>query len=377
VKPGERKKAGPSAMDQFAGTVARNGTKIGMVGLVIAVLLPFVTSNYLVDFGTNVLIYVMLGWGLNIVVASRDCSIWLRRVLRGRRLYGRSAGDECRAWLLGLPAARGPVRRHLRRRAGLSGPAAARRLPRHRDARLRRDHPRGAAELAGRDERPERHRRHPRPTLFGLPFVAHSSTGPTFAEFFGLEFSPASAWSSSISSSWAGAAHQLLHDPHAQAAGRPRLGSAARGRDRLPGDRHQRDQHQAVGLRHRRHVRRFAGSFFATRLGFISPESFTFTESATILAIVVLGGMGSQLGVVLAAIMLVSLNEAGRWFSFLGDIALYRPLIYGGAMVVIMLVRPRGLLAHRQPSILLHGPNGPKESLVPNEGLAASTGELP
>ena len=40
----------------------------------------------------------------------------------------------------------------------------------------------------------------------------------------------------------------------------------------------------------------FAGSFFATRQGFISPESFTFIESATILAIVVLGGMGSQIG---------------------------------------------------------------------------------
>ncbi len=43
----------------------------------------------------------------------------------------------------------------------------------------------------------------------------------------------------------------------------------------------------------------FAGCFFATRQGFISPESFTFIESATILAIVVLGGMGSQIGVVL------------------------------------------------------------------------------
>src|SRR5208282_5959434 len=52
-----------------------------------------------------------------------------------------------------------------------------------------------------------------------------------------------------------------------------------------------------------------AGSFFATRQGFISPESFSFIESATILAIVVLGGMGSQMGVVLAAILLVTLPE--------------------------------------------------------------------
>ncbi len=46
----------------------------------------------------------------------------------------------------------------------------------------------------------------------------------------------------------------------------------------------------------------FAGAFFATRQGFISPESFTFIESAMILAIVVLGGMGSQLGVAIAAL---------------------------------------------------------------------------
>ena len=73
----------------------------------------------------------------------------------------------------------------------------------------------------------------------------------------------------------------------------------------------------------------FAGCFFATRQGFISPESFTFIESATILAIVVLGGMGSQMGVVLAAILLVSLPEFGRAF------AEFRMLIFGAAMVAV------------------------------------------
>jgi branched-chain amino acid transport system permease protein len=43
-------------------------------------------------------------------------------------------------------------------------------------------------------------------------------------------------------------------------------------------------------------------SFFATRQGFISPESFTFIESAVVVAIVVLGGMGSQIGVAIAAV---------------------------------------------------------------------------
>jgi branched-chain amino acid transport system permease protein len=93
----------------------------------------------------------------------------------------------------------------------------------------------------------------------------------------------------------------------------------------------------------------FAGSFFATRQGFISPESFTFIESATILAIVVLGGMGSQVGVVLAATVLILLPEFGREFEQ------YRMLLFGAAMVMIMVWRPRGLLAHRAPTIRLHG----------------------
>ena len=92
----------------------------------------------------------------------------------------------------------------------------------------------------------------------------------------------------------------------------------------------------------------FAGCFFATRQGFISPESFTFLESAVILAIVVLGGMGSQTGVVLAAVLLVGLPE---WFR---DLQQYRMVAFGGAMVLIMLWRPKGLLAGRTPTISLN-----------------------
>ncbi len=93
----------------------------------------------------------------------------------------------------------------------------------------------------------------------------------------------------------------------------------------------------------------FAGSFFATRQGFISPESFTFIESAIILAVVVLGGMGSQVGVVIAAIVLIGLPE---WFRELQE---YRMLAFGAGMVLIMIWRPRGLLSHRAPTILLGG----------------------
>ncbi|MDX1482848.1 MAG: high-affinity branched-chain amino acid ABC transporter permease LivM [Alphaproteobacteria bacterium] len=91
----------------------------------------------------------------------------------------------------------------------------------------------------------------------------------------------------------------------------------------------------------------FAGSFFATRQGFINPSSFTFIESAIILAIVVLGGMGSQVGVICAAVVLILLPELAR------DFAEFRMLLFGGAMVLIMVWRPRGLLAHRVPSVLL------------------------
>ncbi|HQS15150.1 high-affinity branched-chain amino acid ABC transporter permease LivM [Reyranella sp.] len=92
----------------------------------------------------------------------------------------------------------------------------------------------------------------------------------------------------------------------------------------------------------------FAGSFFAAKQRFISPESFVFIESAIILAIVVLGGMGSQIGVVLAAVLLIGLPE---WFRDLGN---YRMLAFGLAMVLIMVFRPRGLISHREPSIRLH-----------------------
>ena len=80
-----------------------------------------------------------------------------------------------------------------------------------------------------------------------------------------------------------------------------------------------------------------AGAFFAARMRFVSPESFTFIESAMVLAMVVLGGMGSIPGVILGALALVALPEAFREFE------LYRMLAFGGAMAVMMLVRPAGL----------------------------------
>jgi branched-chain amino acid transport system permease protein len=168
-----------------------------------------------------------------------------------------------------------------------------------------------------------------------------------------------------------------------------------------------------------------AGSFFAVRQGFISPESFTFTESATILAIVVLGGMGSQIGVALAAVFLIGGFEMLRELDFLRavmsngigvfliclvvaafglirsrgravqvaivivaavsalrafqllpdaiinkfampdfDPAQYRGLLFGLAMVVMMVVRPRGFIATRAPSIFLRERKAVSSALV-------------
>jgi len=105
-----------------------------------------------------------------------------------------------------------------------------------------------------------------------------------------------------------------------------------------------------------------AGAFFAVRVRFVSPESFTFMESAVILAIVVLGGMGSQIGTALAAILLIGGMEMLRNLTFLKagflfgpdfDPTLYRMLIFGLAMVVVMVWRPRGLVSSRMPTIFL------------------------
>ncbi len=116
----------------------------------------------------------------------------------------------------------------------------------------------------------------------------------------------------------------------------------------------------------------FAGSFFAARQGFISPESFTFMELAVIVAIVVLGGMGSLMGVAIAAVIMIGGTEIMRELDFLKtvfgrdfDPTQYRMLLFGFAMVLIMIWRPRGLIATREPSIFLHA--HPHRAPLPRE----------
>ncbi|MGF9692024.1 MULTISPECIES: high-affinity branched-chain amino acid ABC transporter permease LivM [unclassified Rhizobium] len=104
----------------------------------------------------------------------------------------------------------------------------------------------------------------------------------------------------------------------------------------------------------------FAGSFFATRQGFVSPESFVFLESAVILAIVVLGGMGSLTGIAIAAVVMVGGTEILREMSFLKVVfgpdftpELYRMLLFGLAMIIVMLFKPRGFVGSRSPTAFL------------------------
>ncbi|MCW6509354.1 high-affinity branched-chain amino acid ABC transporter permease LivM [Hyphomicrobiales bacterium BP6-180914] len=115
----------------------------------------------------------------------------------------------------------------------------------------------------------------------------------------------------------------------------------------------------------------FAGSFFAVRQGFVSPESFTFIESATILAIVVLGGMGSQIGVALAAVLMIGGTEILRELDFLKavfgrdfDPVQYRMLIFGAGMVLMMILKPRGIISTRTPSIFYKEQKAISGSLV-------------
>ena len=99
-----------------------------------------------------------------------------------------------------------------------------------------------------------------------------------------------------------------------------------------------------------------SGSMFAAFQGFVSPESFSLMESVMIVAIVVLGGMGHLPGVVLGAVMLAALPEVLRYVA--GDIqamtggridaAILRQLLIALAMIVIMLLRPRGLWPARE-----------------------------
>ena len=88
-----------------------------------------------------------------------------------------------------------------------------------------------------------------------------------------------------------------------------------------------------------------AGSLFAAKQGFISPDSFTFYESVLVLCMVVLGGFGNIAGAVLGAFLLIVVPE------FLREFALYRMLIFGAVMIAFMIFRPHGILGSRAKTL--------------------------
>ncbi|SQC21531.1 leucine/isoleucine/valine transporter permease subunit [Klebsiella pneumoniae] len=110
----------------------------------------------------------------------------------------------------------------------------------------------------------------------------------------------------------------------------------------------------------------FAGTLFAARQGFVSPESFTFAESAFVLAIVVLGGMGSQFAVILAAILLVVSRELMRDFNE------YSMLMLGGLMVLMMIWRPQGLLPMTRVQLKLKKRSGERRAGMSQPLLSVS-----
>ncbi|WP_332813496.1 branched-chain amino acid ABC transporter permease [Ramlibacter sp.] len=96
-----------------------------------------------------------------------------------------------------------------------------------------------------------------------------------------------------------------------------------------------------------------SGAMFAAFQGFVSPESFSLMESVMIVAMVVLGGIGYLPGVILGAVLLSALPEVLRWVSGVMDLqsvtggrldpAILRQLLIALAMIIVMLLRPRGL----------------------------------
>src|SRR5215203_2368812 len=155
----------------------------------------------------------------------------------------------------------------------------------------------------------------PRPTFFGIPFTAADDG---FAAIFGLEFSPIYR---TIFLYYLILALALLT---AALTLRLRRLPVGRAWDAL---REDEIACRSLGINTTNTKLTafatgamfggFAGAFFAARQGFISPESFVFSESAIILAIVVLGGMGSLIGVVIAAVVMIGGTELMRELGFL------------------------------------------------------------
>jgi branched-chain amino acid transport system permease protein len=332
-------------------TLTLPSTQRYVIWLLIAVALvaPFFASRGAVDIATLVLIYVMLGIGLNIVVGLAGLldlgyvgfyavGAYTYALLAEYAGWGfwqalpvAGAAAALFGFLLGFPVLR--LRGDYLAIVTLGFGEIIRLLLRNMTEVT--GGPNGIGNI-------------PKPTFFGLSFERRAPEGmQTFHEFFGLAYDPAlkvvvlylvalllvllalfivnRLIRMPIGRAWEAlredeiACRALGLNPTAIKLSAFTIGAAFAG---------------------------FAGSFFAARQGLVTPESFTFIESAMILAIVVLGGMGSQLGVILAATVMVLLQEM-RGF------AEYRMLVFGLVMIVMMIWRPQGLLPMQRPHLAL------------------------
>ncbi len=343
-----------SAREASFGTFYRRINKqFAILLIAAAVILPFMpfADRRLIDVATLVLTYVMLGWGLNIVVGLAGLLDlgYVAFYAVGAYAYAMLSVNYGVSFWFALPIA-GTM-------AALFGVMLG--FP---VLRLRGDYL--AIVTLGFGEMirviiinwwwftggPNGINKVARPSFFGLDFKNNPAPGETtFHTFFGLDYSPnqrvfflyfvilafallTNFFTLRIRKLPIGRAWEALREDE----------TACRALGINP--RNTKLTAFAIGAM----FAGMAGSFFAARQGFVSPESFVFIESAIILAIVVLGGLGSQIGIVLAAVVLIGIPE------FFRDLQDYRMLAFGIGMVMIMIWRPGGLLAHRDPTIYLN-----------------------
>jgi branched-chain amino acid transport system permease protein len=328
----------------------RAGKLIAPALLAAALVLPFIPGigRYELDIGILVLTYVMLGWGLNIVVGLAGLldlgyvafyAIGAYSYALLAQYFGLSfwiclplAGILAAFWgvMLGFPVLR--LRGDYLAIVTLAFGEIIRVVLLNWTELT--NGPNGISGI-------------PRPSFFGLPFSMAGGEG-TFAGFFGIEPSPSHRviflyyviFALALLTNWV--TLRLRRQPLGRAWEALREDEIA---CRALGINITTTKLTAFALGAM--FGGFAGAFFATRQAFISPESFTFIESAIILAIVVLGGLGSQVGVAIAALVMIGGFEVFRGLDE------WRMLVFGGAMVVIMVLRPRGLVGTRTPSIAL------------------------
>lgn len=328
------------AIPDFDGSTPKQKI-LAVIIIIAAIIWPFIVSRGSVDIATLTLIYVMLGLGLNVVVGLSGLLVlgYAGFYAIGAYTFGLLNHYYGFAFWESLPI------------AGLTA-ALAGFLLGFPVLRLRGDYlaivtlgfgeivrilllnnteitggPNGISQL-------------PKPTFFGLEFSRTAKEGwDTFHNFFGLDYSPGDriiflyfvALLLVVLTLFV--INRLLRMPLGRAWEALREDEIA---CRSLGLSPTRIKLTAFTISAA--FAGFAGTLFAARQGFISPESFTFVESAFVLAIVVLGGMGSQTSVILAAIILVVSREMMR------DLNQYSMLLLGALMVLMMIWRPQGLL---------------------------------